>query len=99
MRQLQLLLIVLIAPMMCATSFAHCVRQAGSRPLDVRSQLEAYVYRLTAICDTQIDEIARMIPPQEVEQIRKEHYAWKLDRDLRCAEADLTRGVRSRPRP
>lgn len=28
-----------------------------------------------------------MIPPGEVERLRSQHYAWKLHRDIHCADA------------
>jgi len=48
--------------------------------------LELYVYHLTWLLDTQIDEIAEIIPEHEVEKLRKDHYTWKIERDIRCAK-------------
>ena len=52
-----------------------------------RERLEIYVYQITLLCDSQIEEIAAAIPTERVEALRRDHYVWKLDRGIYCSEA------------
>jgi hypothetical protein len=75
----------LIAPFLCGTDIASAVEDDQAPPSDQHRKLELYVHHITALCDLKIDEISTMIPKKEVETLRSDHYAWKLDRDVRCA--------------
>ena len=78
-------LIAAIVPLLCATDIALTLDDTQESFADQRRALEMYVHHLTALCDSQIEEISTMTPKHEVEKLRSDHYAWKLDRDLRCA--------------
>jgi hypothetical protein len=89
MASVRLLLFLLILP-------AHFATASQVEPFksdlagDQRSAFERFVYHLTVICDGQIDDIAALIPEQAVASLRDEHYAWKLERDIMCAEIART---------
>jgi hypothetical protein len=64
-------------------SFADTVLEGR----DLRESLESYVYQLDLQCDSQIDDLASLVPLRDVERLRAEHYAWRVWRDVSCAHA------------
>jgi len=65
---------------LCATSVEIPTNEPEERTL------EEYVHILDLQCESQIEEIAAALPQEQVPQLRREHYAWKLHRDRYCAE-------------
>lgn len=51
-----------------------------------RYDVETHVHQLTILSDLQIEQIAATRSADEARRLRSEHYAWKLNRDVRCAE-------------
>lgn len=86
MTPIQSMPLVLIVPVLCATNL---MLDGEPRVGDRRYELEMYVHQLTAFCDLQIEEIASAIASADIEALHSEHYAWKLNRDIYCAEAGL----------
>jgi len=85
----RLLLLVLMAPLLCGTSLVEPgpLPDLGLEPTPFpQEEVETYIYQITAAIEIRIEEIAKTLPPADVEKLRKEHYAWKLRRDLECAE-------------
>ncbi len=54
---------------------------------EIRYELDVYIHQITALCDSQIEELAGVISPDDVERLRSEHYSWKTNRDIFCADA------------
>ena len=90
MRILRLIFLASIAMFLCATDIEHIAEDGEPNHSDRRYGLELYVYQLTSLLDMQIDEIAEMIPEQEVEKLRSDHYTWKIERDIQCAKVGRT---------
>jgi hypothetical protein len=61
--------------------------ESDPQPMRKREELERYVYQLSVLVETQIEELSEFIPPPELEKIRSDHYSWKINRDVKCAEA------------
>ena len=77
-----ILLLSTITPLLAALSLVDNEFGGG----DEREKLERYVDSLDWYCDSQIEQIAALIPTEEVEHLRREHYAWRLHRDFHCAD-------------
>jgi hypothetical protein len=58
--------------------------------------LEAYVEQFGAVFERQTKDLASIASPEEVERFQREHDAWKIDRDLRCAEGEKSETARIR---
>ena len=83
----------MVAPMallLCGLSVEQEADTTNTTSNDRRYELELYIHQLTELCDMQIEELSKLISEDEIKDLRKEHYAWKLDRDIRCAEIGRT---------
>jgi len=81
--------LLILAPLiLCATTIERECLEGNPCSVGPRYELEVYNHSLPWLCDIQIEEIASFLPPLEAEALRNEHYAWKLQRDVDCAEAD-----------
>jgi hypothetical protein len=80
--------LAIIVPVLCALSLEQDAPgfDDNLRGGDERATLQGYVDSLDWQCDAQIDGLATMIPTDQVDALRREHYAWRLQRDLQCKE-------------
>ncbi len=90
MKLLRLILLASFSIFLCATDIELVAEDDEANPSDPRYDLELYVYQLTSLLDDQLEEIAVMIPKHEVEKLRNDHYAWKIERDIQCAKIGRT---------
>ncbi len=81
----RIVLLSLIAPALCALAVDDPGSDDAKRAAE-RASYQAYVDALDSQCDMQIEDLAAMIPTDQIKALRSEHYDWRLQRDLRCAD-------------
>ena len=96
MLAIRLIPIVLVAPLLCAASNEQPDTWAAQPARDRRRALETYVEQLADLLEKQTQNVASIAPFGELVKLQMEHGAWKLERDLRCAEEDEGEAVRIR---
>lgn len=52
--------------------------------LKTREELETFTYRLSNLCETQIDTLAQNVSPAAAAALRNRHEQWKRHRDVLC---------------
>ena len=84
MEKAQIALLLFSIPVLCATDMST----AGPGPVseDPYLDLKVYIHEITDRIAIQIDHLAHLIDEADVEALRREHYEWRLSRDLECYE-------------
>jgi hypothetical protein len=75
-----------IRPERALTSRAQQDRPSAQPARDRRRALEIYVEQLADLLEKQTQNVASIAPFGELVKLQMEHDAWKLERDLRCAD-------------
>jgi hypothetical protein len=86
----QFTIVAAMGLLLCGPSVEQEADTTDTTSNDRRYDLELYIHQVTEFCDMQIEEIAALISESETEELRKEHYAWKLERGIKCAEVGRT---------
>ena len=86
MRRAETLVLIVVSPLLLATDISISPEDAPRSDDEKREILERYNHEVDGVIELQIQEIAALVPTGEIERLRKNHYAWKLERELECSE-------------
>jgi hypothetical protein len=86
MRRASTLFLALLTPWLMATDISQSGGNATAATTEAekRAELDRYVFQLSAVIESQIEEIASLIPDSDVDRLRETHAGWKLARDADC---------------
>jgi len=86
MRRAPAILLALLTPWLIATDISLSEDDATGPATEAekRAELDRYVSELTAVIESQIEEIASLIPDSDVDRLRETHTGWTLARDSDC---------------
>ena len=94
MRQVTTVFLLALTPFLLATVVLEPEDDQPKTDEEKRADLALFVHHLDGVIDSQIDEIVALDPTRNVAELRKSHYEWRLERDLRCAEKGLAESDR-----